>query len=54
LKPLEIVFVEHMDEVLKIALDLADPESLFKEAPFLDVWQLVKLEDQVSQQGMSH
>jgi ATP-dependent Lon protease len=54
LKPLEIVFVEHMDEVLKIALDLADPESLFKEAPFLDVWQLVKLEDQVSQQGISH
>ncbi len=54
LKPLEIVFVEHMDEVLKIALDLADPESLFKEAPFLDVWQLVKLEDQVSQQEISH
>jgi len=54
LKPLEIVFVEHMDEVLKIALDLADPESLFKEAPFLDVWQLVKLENQVSQQGISH
>jgi ATP-dependent Lon protease len=54
LKPLEIVFVEHMDEVLKIALDLADPENLFKEAPFLDVWQLVKLEDQVSQQGISH
>jgi ATP-dependent Lon protease len=54
LKPLEIVFVEHMDEVLKIALDLADPESLFKEVPFLDVWQLVKLEDQVSQQGISH
>jgi ATP-dependent Lon protease len=54
LKPLEIVFVEHMDEVLKIALDLADPENLFKEAPFLDVWQLVKLEDQASQQGISH
>jgi ATP-dependent Lon protease len=54
LKPLEIVFVEHMDEVLKIALDLGDPENLFKEAPFLDVWQLVKLEDQVSQQGISH
>jgi len=54
LKPLEIVFVEHMDEVLKIALDLADPENLFKEAPFLDVWQLVKLENQVSQQGISH
>jgi ATP-dependent Lon protease len=54
LKPLEIVLVEHMDEVLKIALDLEDPESLFKEAPVLDVWQLVKLEAQVSQQGISH
>ncbi len=54
LKPLEIVFVEHMDEVLKIALDLADPENLFKEESLLDVWQLVKLEDQASQQGISH
>lgn len=31
LKALEIVTVEHMDEVLKRALVLEDPESLFKE-----------------------
>jgi ATP-dependent Lon protease len=51
---IKTVLIPKENEVLKIALDLADPESLFKEAPFLDVWQLVKLEDQVSQQGISH
>jgi ATP-dependent Lon protease len=33
LKAVELVTVEHMDEVLKKALVLEDPESLFKEPP---------------------
>ena len=33
LKALEIISVEHMDEVLKSALVLEDPEHLFKENP---------------------
>jgi len=33
LKAVELVSVEHMDEVLNKALVLADPESLFKEVP---------------------
>ena len=33
LKALEIIPVEHMDEVLKAALVLEDPEALFKPAP---------------------
>jgi len=49
LKNLEIVFVEDMDEVLKIALDLEDPESLFKEAPSLDIWKLVELQDKIKE-----
>ncbi|MCS7279591.1 MAG: endopeptidase La [Thermodesulfobacteriaceae bacterium] len=44
LKGLEVTLVENMDEVIKIALMLEDPNSLFKEAPILDVWQLVDLE----------
>ena len=33
LKAVELVSVDHMDEVLKKALVLDDPESLFKEPP---------------------
>ncbi len=33
LKAVELVPVDHMDEVLKRALVLDDPESLFKEVP---------------------
>jgi ATP-dependent Lon protease len=33
LKAVELVLVDHMDEVLKRALVLEDPESLFKEPP---------------------
>ena len=43
LKNLEIIQVENMDEVLKNALLLDDPDSLFKETPTLDIWELVKL-----------
>ena len=50
LKNLEIVFVEDMDEVLKIALDLEDPNSLFKEAPSLDIWKLVELQDKIKEE----
>ena len=33
LKAVELVPVDHMDEVLKKALVLADPDSLFKPVP---------------------
>jgi ATP-dependent Lon protease len=33
LKTVDLVLVDHMDEVLKLALALDDPESLFKAAP---------------------
>ena len=33
LKAVELVLVDHMDEVLKLALVLDDPESLFKAVP---------------------
>ncbi len=49
LRSLEIVLVENMDEVLKIALLLEDPNSLFKEAPVLDVWQLIDLENKINE-----
>ncbi len=42
LKNLRIVMVEHMDEVLKEALVLEDPEKLFRDVPPLDIWTLVK------------
>lgn len=48
LKDLNIVLVEHVDEVLKLALDLDDPSKLFKEAPTLDVWELVALQDKIA------
>ncbi len=54
LRSLEIVMVEHMDEVLKVALDLKDPESLFKEASYLDIWQLIELEEKAVQKEISH
>ncbi len=47
LKALNIIFVENMDEVLKIALDIENPEELFKEAPYLDVWELVNLQEKL-------
>ncbi len=47
LKGLEIVIVESMDEVLKTALELESPEELFKETPYLDVWELVNLQEKV-------
>lgn len=47
LKGLEIVMVESMDEVLKIALSMDSPENLFKETPYLDVWELVQLQEKV-------
>jgi len=46
---LEIIPVESMDEVLKRALVLEDPESLFREAPTLDVWKLVELQEKVQE-----
>ena len=33
MKAVELVSVDHMDEVLKKALVLDDPENLFKEPP---------------------
>ncbi|WP_297056416.1 S16 family serine protease, partial [Thermosulfurimonas sp.] len=42
LKNLRLVMVEHMDEVLKEALVLEDPEKLFRDVPPLDIWTLVK------------
>ncbi|MEZ0344612.1 MAG: endopeptidase La [Caldimicrobium sp.] len=47
LKGLEIIMVENMDEVLKTALDLEKPEELFKETPYLDVWELVSLQEKL-------
>uniref|UniRef100_A0A832LU53 Lon protease n=1 Tax=Caldimicrobium thiodismutans TaxID=1653476 RepID=A0A832LU53_9BACT len=47
LKGLEIVMVDSMDEVLKIALSMDTPETLFKETPYLDVWELVQLQEKV-------
>ena len=51
LKHLEIKLVEEMDEVLKIALDLKDPDSLFKAAPALDVWKLLELQEKVKKES---
>ena len=48
LKGLEIIMVENMDEVLKTALDLEKPEELFKETPYLDVWELVSLQEKLT------
>ncbi|WP_038055054.1 endopeptidase La [Thermodesulfobacterium hydrogeniphilum] len=53
LKNLEIVLVENMDEVLKIALMLEDPSTLFKEAPSLDVWELVELQEKLKEKSLT-
>ncbi len=50
LQGLEIKMVENMDEVLKIALDVKHPESLFKDVPQLDVWKLVELQNKLEQE----
>ncbi len=50
IKKLDIKLVENVDEVLKIALDLENPEALFKEAPSLDVWKLVELQEKVKKE----
>jgi len=47
LKDLEVILVENMDEVLKIALLLEDPSTLFKEAPSLDIWKLMELQEKL-------
>ncbi len=51
LRNLEIVMVDNMDEVLKTALDLEKPEELFKETPYLDVWELVSLQEKVGKEN---
>ncbi len=53
LKNLEIILVENMDEVLKIALDLEDPSTLFKEAPSLDIWELVELQEKLKEKPIT-
>lgn len=52
LKGLEIVMVDSMDEVLKIALSMDTPENLFKETPYLDVWELVQLQEKVEKKDL--
>jgi len=47
LKDLEVILVENMDEVLKFALLLEDPSTLFKEAPSLDIWKLMELQEKL-------
>jgi ATP-dependent Lon protease len=47
LKDLEVILVENMDEVLKYALLLEDPSTLFKEAPSLDIWKLMELQEKL-------
>lgn len=51
LKGLEIVMVENMDEVLKVALLLDNPEELFKERPYLDVWELVSFQEKLEKKN---
>ncbi len=53
LKNLEIVLVENMDEVLKIALMLEDPSTLFREAPSLDIWELVELQEKLKEKSLT-
>ncbi len=45
LKDLDIVLVEHMDEVLKIALDLPDPEKLFRNVPPFSIFEDMKKDE---------
>lgn len=51
LKGLEIVTVENMDEVLKTALLLDSPETLFKETPYLDVWELLRFQEKAEKKN---
>ncbi len=53
LKNLEIVLVDNMDEVLKIALVLEDPSTLFREASSLDIWELVELQEKLKEKSKS-
>jgi len=41
-KDLDIVLVDHMDEVLKVALDLAEPDKLFRDVPPYSLFGEVK------------
>lgn len=53
LKDLEIILVDNVDEVLKLALDLQDSSKLFKEAPTLDVWELVDLQQKLAEKTIT-
>jgi ATP-dependent Lon protease len=53
LKDLEIILVDNVDEVLKLALDLQDSSKLFKEAPTLDVWELVDLQQKLAEKTIA-
>ena len=53
LKNLDIVLVENMDEVLRVALMLEDPSTLFREAPSLDIWKLVELQDKMKEKPVT-
>ncbi|MFN4132314.1 MAG: endopeptidase La, partial [Caldimicrobium sp.] len=51
LKGLKIVMVDNMDEVLKVALLIDNPEELFKERPYLDVWELVSFQEKMEKKN---
>ncbi|MFN3504610.1 MAG: endopeptidase La [Caldimicrobium sp.] len=51
LKDLEIILVENMDEVLKVALLLDNPDELFKDKPYLDVWELVSFQEKLEKKN---
>ncbi|QER41494.1 endopeptidase La [Thermodesulfobacterium sp. TA1] len=53
LKDLEVIMLESVDEVLKLALDLEDSSKLFKEAPTLDVWELVDLQQKLAEKAIA-
>jgi ATP-dependent Lon protease len=53
LKNLEVILVDNVDEVLKLALDLQDSSKLFKEAPTLDVWELVDLQQKLAEKTIA-
>jgi len=45
LKKVEIIFVEHMDDVLKAALVLEKPDEIFKKAQEMDIYQKEGISD---------
>ncbi len=51
LKEVEIVLVDNMDDVLKVALLLDKPEELFKERPYLDIWELVSFQEKLEKKN---